>query len=157
MMMPVTEPEPLREKEKLMADITESARAVIESNRLAHLVTLGRGGNPQVTCVWVGIEDGEVVCAHLNEHQKVKNVRRDQRVALSIETDRINEYGLNEYLVVYGAARVTEGGAAVLLQRLAYSYIGPDVKFPLMPDPPPGYITRIRPERFSGVGPWVDS
>ena len=33
--------------------------------------------------------------------------------------------------------------------------LGPDVTFPPMPDPPPGYVTRIRVERVSGVGPWA--
>lgn len=58
-----------------------------------------------------------------------------------------------EYLIVYGTARVTEGGAAEVLQRLAYTYIGPDVVFPNMPDPPPGFVTRITPKRIGGVGP----
>jgi hypothetical protein len=61
---------------------------------------------------------------------------------------------LLEYLVVYGTARVTEGGAADTLQRLAHTYLGPDVVFPNMPDPPPGFVTRITPERLGGVGPW---
>jgi hypothetical protein len=26
-----------------------------------------------------------------------------------------------------------------------------------MPDPPPGRVTRITPERFGGVGPWAGS
>jgi hypothetical protein len=57
-------------------------------------------------------------------------------------------------LGIYGTARVTEGGAANALQHLAYTYLGPDVIFPAIPDPPPGYITRITPERIGGVGPW---
>ena len=32
--------------------------------------------------------------------------------------------GLNEYLVINGSARVTEGGAAELLQELARTYLG---------------------------------
>jgi PPOX class probable F420-dependent enzyme len=138
-----------------MATIPESARAVIESGRLAHLVTLNRDGSPQVTCVWVGLDGDEIVSAHLGAHQKVKNVRRDPRVALSIATDQVNDLGLTEYLVVYGRARVTEGGAPELLQRLAYMYIGPDVKFPPMENPPAGFVTRITAERFGGVGPWA--
>ena len=63
--------------------------------------------------------------------------------------------GLKEYLVVYGRARVTEGGAPELLQRLAHVYLGSDVVFPPMPDPPPGYVTRIAVERIGGVGPWA--
>jgi hypothetical protein len=48
----------------------------------------------------------------------VKNIRRDPRVALSLLSDTTNAQGLREYLVVYGNARVTEGGAFDLLQRL---------------------------------------
>ncbi len=135
--------------------IPEAVRKVVESGRLAHLVTLNKDGSPQVTCVWVGVDGDEIVVAHLAEHVKVKNIRRDGRVSLSIETDGIDPQGLNQYLVVHGDARITEGGAADLLQKLAYVYIGPGVKFPPMDNPPPGYVTHIRPRRYSGVGPWV--
>jgi hypothetical protein len=65
--------------------------------------------------------------------------------------------GLREYLIVNGRARITEGGAAGLLQELAYRYIGPGVKFPPIDNAPPGYITRITPTRYGGVGPWAES
>jgi PPOX class probable F420-dependent enzyme len=122
---------------------------------LAHFVTLNPDGSPQVTCVWVAVDGDEIVMAHLGEYQKVKNVRRDGRVALSIETDKVSAQGLNEYLVVYGDATVQEGGAPDLLQREAYVYIGAGVKFPPMPDPPPGYVIRVKPSRYSGIGPWT--
>jgi PPOX class probable F420-dependent enzyme len=134
--------------------LTDAVRTALTSGHLAHLVTLGRDGDPQVTLVWVGIDNGEIVAAHLGEHQKVKNIRRDDRVVLSLETGGRTAHGLDEYLVVYGRARITEGGAADLLQKLAWVYIGPDVKFPPMENPPPGYVTRISPERIAGVGPW---
>ncbi|MDQ6615826.1 MAG: PPOX class F420-dependent oxidoreductase [Actinomycetota bacterium] len=134
--------------------LDDRVRLALTSGHLAHLVTLGPGGDPQVTLVWVGIENGEIVAAHLGVHQKVKNIRRDPRVVLSLETGSRNQQGLDEYLVVYGRARITEGGAPELLQRLAWVYIGPDVKFPPMDNPPPGYVTRITPERVAGVGPW---
>jgi hypothetical protein len=41
-----------------------------------------------------------------------------------------NAIGLQQYVVVYGKARITEGGAPVLLQRLAHIYLGPNVEFP---------------------------
>jgi PPOX class probable F420-dependent enzyme len=131
-----------------------AARELLESSALAHLTTLNPDGSPQVTCVWVGVEDEEIVCAHLPRNQKVRNVERDPRVSLSVEGTSLNRLGLKEYLVVRGRARVTEGGAPELLQRLAHVYLGPDVKFPPMPDPPPGYVIRITPERLGGVGPW---
>jgi hypothetical protein len=101
------------------------------------------------------VDGDEIVVAHLAKHLKVKNIRRDGRVSLSIETEGIDPRGLDEYLVVHGNARITEGGAAELLQKLAYVYIGPGVKFPPMDNPPPGYVTHIRPTRYGGVGPWV--
>jgi PPOX class probable F420-dependent enzyme len=135
--------------------IPDSAREVILSGALAHLVTLNSDGSPQVTCVWTGIEDDEIVVGHLRYHRKLKNIGRDARVAISWETDRENGFGLTEYLVAYGTARITEGGAPQLLQELASVYLGPAVRFPAMPDPPPGWVMRIRPERFAGVGPWA--
>jgi PPOX class probable F420-dependent enzyme len=134
--------------------LNETVRQALASGRLAHLVTLGPTGDPQVTLVWVGVENNEIVAAHLGAYQKVKNIRRDPRVVLSMETGGRSEQGLDEYLVVYGHARITEGGAADVLQKLAWVYIGSDVKFPPMENPPPGYVTRITPERIAGVGPW---
>jgi PPOX class probable F420-dependent enzyme len=128
---------------------------VIESAALAHLVTLNRDGSPQVTCIWVGLDGDEIVSGHLRPQQKLRNVERDPRVALSIEGTVTNAYGLKEYLVVHGRARLEEGGAAELLQRLAHTYLGPEVRFPAMPDPPPGRVMRIRPERIGGIGPWA--
>lgn len=138
-----------------MASLPESARAVLESAALAHLVTLNPDGSPQVTVIWVGLDGDEIVAAHLPDHRKLRNIRRDSRVALSLEAGTISSAGLAEYLVIYGTARVTEGGAPELLQRLARTYLGPDVRFPPMDNPPPGYVTRITVDRVGGVGPWA--
>jgi hypothetical protein len=39
-------------------------------------------------------------------------------------------------------------------RRLARVYLGPDVKFPPIDDPLPGYTLTISPDRIGGVGPW---
>jgi PPOX class probable F420-dependent enzyme len=127
---------------------------VLESAALAHLVTLNPDGSPQVTIVWVGLDGDEIVIGHLPEHRKIRNIRNDSRVALSIETGERNATGLNEYLVIYGTAHVTEGGAPELLQELARTYLGPGVRFPPVDNPPLGYITHITVDQISGVGPW---
>ncbi len=138
-----------------MSVLTDEARAALTSGRLAHLVTVEPDVTPQVTIVWVGLEGDEIVSGHLGERQKLRNVRRDPRVVLSLATGGKSPIGLDEYMVVHGTARVTEGGAPQLLQRLAEVYIGPGVKFPPMDDPPPGYVLRITPKRIGGVGPWA--
>jgi PPOX class probable F420-dependent enzyme len=134
--------------------LPQTARALLESDAVAHVVTLNEDGGPQVTAAWVGLDGDEIIFATLPDQRKLRNLRRDPRITLSIPSITTNEWGLLEYLVVYGTARVTEGGAAEILQRLAHTYLGPDVTFLGMPDPPPGYVTRITAERFGGVGPW---
>ena len=134
--------------------IPESARTLLESDAVAHVVTLNADGSPHVTAAWVGVEDDEIVIATMSDQRKLRNLRRDPRVAVSVPSTRVNDWGLLEYLVVYGTARVTEGGAPEMLQRFAHTYLGPDVVFPSMANPPPGFVTRITPERFGGVGPW---
>jgi hypothetical protein len=109
-----------------------------------------------MSLVWVAVDGDDLLTAHLNPRlRKLDNVRRDPRVALSFQGTEIHRPGLLEYLVVNGTATIEEGGAAELLQELAHVYLGPDVKFPPMDDPPPGVRLRISVERFRGVGPWA--
>ena len=135
--------------------IPQSLIDLIDSGAHAHLVTMNKDGSPHVTVVWIGVENDEIVSAHLPRNQKVRNIERDGRVVLSLEASTLSDFGLKEYAVVHGTARITEGGAAELLQKLAYIYMGKGVKFPPMENPPPGYITRIRVAKIEGVGPWV--
>jgi PPOX class probable F420-dependent enzyme len=137
-------------------ELHPAARALLESDALAHFVTVNPDGSPQVTCVWVGLDGDEIVSGHLSDRQqKLRNVRRDPRVSLSVEGTAMHGPGLKEYLVVHGRARIEEGGAPELLQELAHVYLGPDVTFPPMDDPPPGFVMRTTPERLGGVGPWM--
>jgi PPOX class probable F420-dependent enzyme len=137
-----------------MTVLTPEVRDVLTAGRLAHLVTVNADGSPQVSIVWVGLAGDEIVSGHLGARQKLRNVERDPRVVLSLETGHRNAMGLDEYLIVRGTARVTAGGAPELLQRLAHVYLGPDAHFPPVDDPPPGHVLRITPEGIGGVGPW---
>jgi PPOX class probable F420-dependent enzyme len=136
--------------------LPDEAKQLIRSGALGHLVTTNADGTPQVTCVWVGVDGDDLLTAHLDPRQrKLANVRREPRVALSFEGTRMHPPGLREYLVVHGHAAVEEGGAPELLQELAHAYLGPDVRFPPMDDPPPGLRLRIAVERLGGIGPWA--
>ena len=137
-----------------MTVLNDDARALISTGPLGHLVTVNSDGTPQVAVVWVGLDGDELVTGHLDGRQrKLQNIRRDPHVVLSFEATG-SRHGMQHYLVVHGTARITEGGAPQLLHRLAQTYIGPGTQFPPMPDPPPGFITHIRPTRVGGVGPW---
>ena len=139
-----------------MTTLPDAARDLVEQGRPAHLVTLNPDGSPQVAVVWVGLDGDDLVTGHLSlTQQKVKNIRRDPRVVLSLEAGTRNDHGLDEYLVVHATARLVEGGAPELLQRLAEVYLGPGVTFPPMDDPPPGVVCHITVDRVGGVGPWA--
>ncbi|HKE68847.1 MAG TPA: PPOX class F420-dependent oxidoreductase [Nocardioidaceae bacterium] len=138
-----------------MTVLNPSARALLESDALVHLVTLNADGSPQLSCVWVGLDGEDIVSGHMDPRQKLRNVQRDPRVVLSVEGQHINQVGLREYLVVHGAGRVEEGGARDLLQRLAHVYLGPNIVFPPPQYDTPGWVLRITPERVGGVGPWT--
>ena len=134
--------------------LSAPALALLESAAVATVTTLNADGSPHMSAAWIGVEGGEIVFGTLHDQRKLRNLRRDPRIALTVQGERINEWGLREYVVIDGTARITEGGAPELLQRLARTYLGPEAVFPAMPDPPPGYVTRVRIESVSGVGPW---
>lgn len=141
-----------------MAALNAAARQLIESGALAHMVTIDPDGGPQASVVWVGLDGDELVSGHLDGRQrKLRNLRRDPRVAITFESPSgANEIGMRHHLVVHGTARITEGGAPELLHRLAQTYVGPGTPFPPMLNPPPGYIVHTSVDRVSGLGPWKD-
>jgi PPOX class probable F420-dependent enzyme len=134
------------------------ARTLIGSAADATLVTLNPDGSPQISVVWVALRttpegEDELVTAHLMEHKKIRNVRRDPRVAATIlSEDRSGP--MTPYLAITGTAHVTEGGAPELLAELAKTMIGPDAHFPPA-EAPPGYITHIAIQKVGGLGPWA--
>lgn len=137
--------------------LDDEARALIGAGADATLVTLNPDGSPQVSVVWVALQstpDGdELVTAHLGEYKKVRNVRRDPRVAVTILSPERGEV-MRPYLSVIGTARIVEGGAPELLAELAATLASPGVEFPPK-DAPPGLLTRIRIEKVGGIGPWA--
>ena len=137
--------------------LNDAARDLIGQGANATLVTLNPDGSPQVTLVWVALQstpDGdELVTAHLAEHKKVRNVRRDPRVAVTIISPDGPGLPMRPYLAVNGTARVVDGGAPELLKTLAQAMSDTAV-FPT-DNAPPGFLTRIRIDKVGGVGPWV--
>jgi PPOX class probable F420-dependent enzyme len=128
--------------------LDQSTRAAVVSGRLVHLATINPDGTPQVTCIYVGWDGDEIVSGHLADHVKLRNIRRDPRVTLSIESD-VPVEGFSPYIVIKGIAQVEEGGAVPLLRRITSGQFPPPGD-----DWPDGFVTRISPRRLAGVGPW---
>jgi len=134
--------------------LNDAARELIGNGADATLVTLNPDGSPQVSLVWVALRstaDGdELVTAHLSEHKKVRNIRRDPRVAVTIASPGDLGKTLRPYIAIDGTARIEEGGAPELLKELSQELLDPNV-FPPK-DAPPGFVTHIRIDKVGGVG-----
>jgi PPOX class probable F420-dependent enzyme len=134
--------------------LNDAARELIGNGADATLVTLNADGSPQVSLVWMALRstpDGdELVTAHLAEHKKVRNIRRDPRVAVTIVQPGDVGKSLRPYLAIDGTAWIEEGGAPELLKVLSQELLDPNV-FPPK-DAPPGFVTHIRIDKVGGVG-----
>jgi PPOX class probable F420-dependent enzyme len=137
--------------------LNDAAREFIGNGADATLITLNPDGSPQVSLVWVAFRstpDGdELVTGHLSEHKKVRNIRRDPRVAVTIAQPGDTGKALRNYLSVEGTAYIEEGGAPELLTELSEALLDP-TQFPPK-GAPPGFVTHIRIEKVGGVGPWA--
>jgi PPOX class probable F420-dependent enzyme len=134
--------------------LNDAARELIGNGADATLVTLNPDGSPQVSLVWVALRstpDGdELVTGHLAEHKKVRNIRRDPRVAVTIASPGDVGKNLRSYLSIEGTAYIEDGGAPELLETLSEALLDPNV-FPPK-DAPPGFVTHIRIGKVGGVG-----
>jgi hypothetical protein len=104
----------------------------------------------------VGIDGDELVWATFFDQFKIDCLRNDERITISFEANEYHGEGLHPYLVVEGTARIDEGGALEVMDRLAGAYIGPGAVFP-MREVPPGLVIHVSVGRIYGVGPWVES
>jgi PPOX class probable F420-dependent enzyme len=140
-----------------MVAIPDSVREFLATGVLAHVVTLDPDGSPYVTLAWAGFDGDEVVFATFfgTDQRKLRNLRRDPRVALSFQAKEHTGEGLHPYVVIRGTARITEGGALEVMDMLAEHYLGPGANYP-MREVPPGVVTHVTVEEISGMGPWRD-
>ncbi|MGD1225165.1 TIGR03618 family F420-dependent PPOX class oxidoreductase [Streptomyces krungchingensis] len=136
--------------------MTEPVRRALTSGRLAHMVTLNPDGSPQVACVWVGLdEEDRIVSGHLYAQQKIRNLRRDPRVALSMAAGVRSPEGMEYHFVAHGIAEVLEGGAVDLLGRIAAPYLEAGRTWPADRFAgATGFVVRTTVDRVTGFGPW---
>jgi PPOX class probable F420-dependent enzyme len=131
-------------------------RELIESGPMAHLSTINPDGSPHVTVIWIGIDGGELVSTHMSDNKKLRNIRRDPRVAVSFDAPRAPGVWINPYAVVHANATVEPSPRVWdLMARHAKAYVSPDAQVPVADRPEPGFIVRYSIRRIGGVGPWV--
>lgn len=132
-----------------MADkIPEPFKDLFAKTAYANLATVMPDGSPQVTPVWFDY-DGK--CLRINSAKgriKDKNMRRNKKVAVSIQ-DPDNAY---RYLALRGnVEEITEEGADAHIDSLAKKYLDKD-KYPFRGPGEVRVIYKIRPEKVSTMG-----
>src|SRR5512144_871999 len=99
-----------------MVEIPAGFRDLFKKKAFAHLATVMPDGRPQVTPVWFDFDGQHIRVNSAKGRVKDKNMRRDPRVALSIQ-DPDNAY---RYLEIRGkVVNITENGAVAHIDALA--------------------------------------
>ena len=101
-----------------MKQLSNEGLDFVMGKHFAAFSTLRRDGSPHTTPIWYMYEDGKFVVNSSQDRVKVKNVKRDDRVALLIHEGY-------SYVLVEGRARIAkERDPLKDIERLAIRYQG---------------------------------
>lgn len=132
----------------MSATMSPGLQNLLREPAFCQIASLMPDGSPQITQVWVDT-DGEHILVNTAEgRQKVRNVRRDPRVAVNV-VDPANAWRL---ATIRGrVVDITTEGADALIDRLAQKYLGVD-SYPFRTPEETRIILKIAPERISEIG-----
>jgi len=124
--------------------LPDAVRALIDGKNFATVATLDPDGGPQTSVVWVGLDDGELVFSATEDRRKVRNLRHDPRISVSI-TDAENPY---RHTQLRGRVTITPDPGKTLPRALSHKYLAQD-------PPPEGadvrrVIVRLKTEKIAG-------
>ena len=94
----------------------------LKESHVAQLATVRPDGRPHVAPVWFMEEDGRAFVIAPAGAVKLRNIRRNPQVALSIATDQRPF----KYVVLEGEGRVTDQDLAAMAERICVRYDGPE-------------------------------
>ncbi|AZQ34013.1 PPOX class F420-dependent oxidoreductase [Streptomyces cyaneochromogenes] len=120
----------------------DSLRSLLDGKNFAGVATLGPDGAPQNSVVWFKREGDTVLFSSVDTRQKVRNLRRDPRVSLSVY-DLANPYTSVE---IRGTAEIVPDEAKRLPFELSRKYLGIDP--PAEKDDETRVIVRVVPRKI---------
>lgn len=129
------------------AALSEGVKKLFLEPNFAHLATLMPDGSPQVTPVWVDLQDGRILVNTAEGRIKPRNVRQDPRVAVSIHNQA------NPYSAAFVRGRVVEirhDGAEEHIHKLAKKYLGQD-RYPYLQPGEQRVLLVIEPEHVNSL------
>lgn len=137
-----------------MAELPASAQALLGTDAVAHVWTRNRDGTPQISVVWVIVQDDEILFGTDGASLKARNLETDPNIILSIEDTERNERGFQRHLLIRGTARIEQDLPKTLVDRLCEKYVGLSQHPLSLRDSPTAVTVCVSVERISGVGPW---
>jgi len=99
--------------------LSDWARQFLREDRVAMVSTLNTDSSQQVTTIWYLLqEDGTLIMSTPGRTQKVKNLRRDPRIAICVGDERSS-------VSLYGTATISEDQNVIRrdLEQLVARYI----------------------------------
>ncbi|ADJ50376.1 pyridoxamine 5'-phosphate oxidase [Amycolatopsis mediterranei S699] len=124
--------------------LSDEVRALVDGKNFATVATLDPDGGPQTSVVWIALDDGDLVFSATEDRRKVRNLRRDPRISVSI-TDVENPY---RHTQLRGTVTITPDPGKTLPKTLSHKYLAQD-------PPPEGpeterVIVRLKVDKVAG-------
>jgi PPOX class probable F420-dependent enzyme len=95
----------------------EEMWAFVEERKSLQVATLNKDGSPQLTTLWFAIVDGAFVFETFTKSQKIRNLKRDPRIAILAEDG--TEYENLRGVSINGTAELVEEESEV--ERYAFA------------------------------------
>lgn len=123
--------------------LSDEQKEFFRKPNFGHLATLEPDGAPQVTPVWIDVDDKHILINTAKGRKKVRNVERDPRVSVEV-VQQDNPYSM---LSVQGrVVGMTTEGADEHIDAMAKKYLGQD-SYPFRQPGEERIILQIQPER----------
>lgn len=139
-----------KDKEKKMI-LTEPVIKIIKDKNFAFLGTIMKDGRPQVSPIWIDIDDNNNIILFNTAQGRIKqkNISRDPRVSLSL-VDKNNPYSM---VTIQGTViEQTTIGADEHIDKLAKKYLNID-RYPSHSPSIQRVICKIKPEKMYYLPP----
>jgi PPOX class probable F420-dependent enzyme len=142
-----------------MSTLPESTHRLFTEPKDVTIITIDPDGSPQASLVWADRDGDDILIGVEDKHRKTRNLRRDPRVTLVVQDDRLSPRGLTQYLVIRGTVKLEGPGIPqeykALMDRESRRYLGRD-EFPYGDGVFAGaMIARVTVDRVGGEGPWT--
>lgn len=123
--------------------LSDEQKQFFRKPNFGHLATLEPDGSPQVTPVWIDVDDQYILINTAKGRKKVRNVERDPRVSVEV-VEQDNPYSM---LSIKGrVVGMTTEGADDHINAMAKKYLGQDT-YPFRQPGEERLIMKIQPEK----------